>query len=41
MVYENLASNPDAISEDINRKLTVARRTGKLGQIREIRQRMI
>jgi DNA-binding MarR family transcriptional regulator len=29
MVYDNLASNTDAISEDINRKLTVARRTGK------------
>lgn len=29
MVYDNLASNADAISEDINRKLTVARRTGK------------
>lgn len=41
MVYENLASNADAISEDINRKLTVARRTGRFGQIREIRQRII
>jgi DNA-binding MarR family transcriptional regulator len=41
MVYDNLASNVDAISEDINRKLTVARRTGKSGQLREIRQRMI
>jgi DNA-binding MarR family transcriptional regulator len=29
MVYDNLASNAHAISEDINRKLTVARRTGK------------
>jgi DNA-binding MarR family transcriptional regulator len=38
MVYDNLASNADAISEDINRKLTVARRTGKSWQIR---QRMI
>jgi DNA-binding MarR family transcriptional regulator len=34
MVYENLASNAPAISEHINRKLTVARRTGKSGQIR-------
>jgi DNA-binding MarR family transcriptional regulator len=32
MVYDNLASNAYVISEDINRKLTVARRTGKSGQ---------
>jgi len=38
MVYDNLASSTNAISEDISRKLTVARRTGKSGQIR---QRMI
>ena len=31
MVYDNLASNAGTISEDINRKLTVARRTGKSG----------
>jgi DNA-binding MarR family transcriptional regulator len=41
MVYHNLANNADATSEDINRKLTVARRTGKSGQLRETRQRMI
>ena len=33
MVYDNLANNTDAISEDINRKLTIARRTGKSGKI--------
>lgn len=32
MVYDNLASNANAISKDINRKLTVARRTGKSGK---------
>lgn len=41
MVYDNLASSADAISGDINRKLTVARRTGKSGQLRETRQRNI
>jgi hypothetical protein len=29
VVYENLASNADAISGDANRKLIVAQRTGK------------
>lgn len=32
MVYDNVASNTDAISEGINRKLTVARRTGRSGK---------
>lgn len=31
MVYDNLASNADASSVDINRKLIVAQRTGKYG----------
>jgi len=35
MVYDNLVSNAGAISEDINRKLTVARRTGKYGKVRQ------
>ena len=37
MVYNNLASNTDAISEDVNRKRTVARRTVKNWEIREVR----
>ncbi len=36
-VYDNLASNTVTISEDVNRKRTVARRTGKSEKIREIR----
>ena len=31
VVYDNLASNADAISVDVNRKLIVAQRTGKYG----------
>lgn len=31
VVYDNLASNVDAVSSDINRKLIVAQRTGKFG----------
>jgi DNA-binding MarR family transcriptional regulator len=34
MVYDNLASTADSTSEDINRKLTVARRSGKSGKDR-------
>jgi len=32
VVYDNLASNSDAISGDVNRKLVVAQRTGKYGK---------
>lgn len=35
MVYDNLASNADAISDEISRKRTVARRTGNSGKIRQ------
>jgi DNA-binding MarR family transcriptional regulator len=31
IVYDNLASNADAVSGDVNRKLVVAQRTGKYG----------